>query len=299
MPSAPVRCQRRGERSAHLRRHPQPGMRFGVGPRVAVVVGATGREEALLRRHLGHRLGRRPVERAVVDLESAQTGIDQLAKQVAMRKRLAEVGQRCEPARCPDGLDRADRAESGTGHVRRAAAPDEPLERILDARRVTRADERPGDRRPAERVVIAQVELGERLVDRQPELPQDGDGPLEPFPASRSLGREDRFELVVCRVHAEAEDVELALPQVLPIDDGVDLDAGDQLEAVGHGACGQEVSAACQSACRSARHRPPPAPTGGNVTPHTCRCRRGSRSHRSGGGPPPSLPGPSPRSSAG
>ena len=106
-----------------------------------------------------------------MDLESAQTGVDQLAKQVAVRKRLAEMGQRREPARRPDGFDRADRAEPGTGHVRRAATPDEALERILDARRVTRADERPGDRRPAERVVIAQVELGERLVDRQPEVP--------------------------------------------------------------------------------------------------------------------------------
>ena len=111
---------------------------------------------------------------------------------------------------------------------------------------MTRADERTGDRGTAEGVVIAQVELGERLVDRQPELPKNGYGPLEPFPASRSLGGEDRFELVVCRVHAEAEDVELALPQVLPIDDGVDLDAGDQLEALGHGARGQDVPAARQ-----------------------------------------------------
>ena len=50
-----------------------------------------------------------------MDLESAQTGIDQLAEQVAVRKRLAEMGQRREPARRPDRLDRADRAESGTG----------------------------------------------------------------------------------------------------------------------------------------------------------------------------------------
>ena len=34
-----------------------------------------------------------------MDLESAQTGIDQLAEQVAVRKRLAEMGQRREPAR--------------------------------------------------------------------------------------------------------------------------------------------------------------------------------------------------------
>ena len=166
------------------------------------------------------------------------------------------MGQRREPACRPDGLDRADRAESGTRHVRGAATPDESLERILDARRVTRGDERPGDRRPAERVVIAQVELGERLVDRQPELSQNGDGPLEPFPASRSLGREDRFELVVRRVHAEAEDVELALPQVLPVDDGVDLDAGDQLEAVGHGARGQDVPATRQRVVVGQRQQP-------------------------------------------
>ena len=173
-----------------------------------------------------------------------------------MRKRLAEMGQRRKPARRTDRLDRADRAESGARHVRGAAAPDEPLERILDARRMTCADERPGDRRPAERVVIAQVELGEWLVDRQPELAQTGDGPLEPFAASRSLGREDRFELVVRRVHAEAEDVELALPQVLPIDDGVDLDAGDQLEAVGHRARGQDVAAARQRVVVGQRQQP-------------------------------------------
>ena len=175
-----------------------------------------------------------------------------------MRQRLAEVGEGGKPAGRPDGLDRTDRAEAGTRHVRRAAAPDEALERVLDARRVTRGDEGPGDRRPAEGVVIAQVELGELFVDRELELSQTGDGPLEPLPAPRTLGREDRFELVVCRVHPEAEDVELALPQVLPIDDGVDLDAGDQLEAVGHGARGQDVTAARQRVVVGQREQPDP-----------------------------------------
>ena len=164
-----------------------------------------------------------------MDLLPAKTRFDQFLQKVAVRKRLAEMSQCRKPARRPDGLDRPNRAESGTRHVGGTTAPDESLERVLDACRVTGGDERPRDRRPAERVVIAQVELGERLVDQQPELSQDCNGPLEPLPSSRSLGREDRFELVVVRVHAEAEDVELALPQVLPIDDGVDLDAGDQL----------------------------------------------------------------------
>ena len=66
-------------------------------------------------------------------------------------------------------------------------------------------------------------------IDRQPDVAQPVDRPLEAAPALVALGGERRLERLVVRVHAEPEDVELALPQAeVAGDQGVDLDAGDE-----------------------------------------------------------------------
>ena len=99
----PSSCARRSSRTRRSRPHPagddgrptrarraspapggthRLGVHLGVGPGVAVVVGAAGRDEAQARRDLADGLDRRGVERAVVDLEAAQAGLDELAEQV-------------------------------------------------------------------------------------------------------------------------------------------------------------------------------------------------------------------------
>ena len=91
------------------------------------------------------------------------------------------------------------------------------------------SDQRPGDGRPAEGVVVAGVERGDLGVDRHADLAQAVDGPREPLAGAVALGRHRRLERLVVRVHPEPEDVELALPQPeVAGDEGVDLDARDQ-----------------------------------------------------------------------
>ena len=74
--------------------------------------------------------------------------------------------------------------------------------------------------------------MAELVVDRHVELAQQRDRLVEALAAAAALGCEDRLERLVVRVHPEAEDVELALPQPeVAGDDGVDLDAGDERQA--------------------------------------------------------------------
>ncbi len=68
-------------------------MRLGIRAQVAVVVGASGREQAQRHCHLAHRGGRGGVEAPIVHLEPGEPDLDQLAKQVQPRGRLAEMGQ--------------------------------------------------------------------------------------------------------------------------------------------------------------------------------------------------------------
>ena len=66
-------------------------------------------------------------------------------------------------------------------------------------------------------------------VDRQLELAQPGDGPLERGRALIALGGQDGLERFVVGVHAEAEDVQLAFPQPqVAGHERVDLDTGQQ-----------------------------------------------------------------------
>ncbi len=71
------------------------------------------------RRDLADREDRGRVERAVVDLQPAQAGVRELAHDVDLRRRLAEMGQDREPAGGPDRRDRLDRPEAAARHVPR------------------------------------------------------------------------------------------------------------------------------------------------------------------------------------
>ena len=135
----------------------------------------------------GHRADHRHglgLERPVVDLEAAQPEADQLAEQRHLRRRLREVRQHRQPAGVADRLDRLPRAKALARHVRRPAPADEPPERVLDARREPGRDQGPGDRRPAQRVVVVRIEPRHLVVDRQADLAQLRHGPLEPDAAA-------------------------------------------------------------------------------------------------------------------
>ena len=80
-------------------------MRLGVGSGVAVVIGAARRHESVPRRDGADGLNCDLVERAVVDLETAETCLDELADDVLALGRLAEMGKRRQPTRCPDRGD--------------------------------------------------------------------------------------------------------------------------------------------------------------------------------------------------
>ena len=112
---------------------------------------------------------------------------------------------------------------------------------------MTGRDEGAGDRRAAEGVVAGRRDVADLRVDREIELAQQGDRPLEPLAAPVALGGEDRLEGVVGRVHPEAEDVQLALPQAeVAGHDRVDLDPGQERQAGRHGAGGDDVAVAGQ-----------------------------------------------------
>src|SRR5262249_19230879 len=131
-----------------------------------------------------------------------------------------------------DRLDRTDRIEPAAGEVRRFAPAQVAIERVLDARRVPGGDEGARDRRAPQRVVIRRLVVREGGIDRHIELAQTLEHPPEADAPRLPLRGERRLEGVVRGVHAEAEDVELALPQPkVARDDRVDLDARDELEA--------------------------------------------------------------------
>ena len=111
-----------GQPGRDLGRDPQPVVRFGIGARVAVVVTPAGRDEAKRCGDLADRDDRRRVERAVVDLETAEPGLDELADDLDPCRCLAEMGQR--PAtRRRSGSPRSPRPARDPSAVRRRACP--------------------------------------------------------------------------------------------------------------------------------------------------------------------------------
>jgi hypothetical protein len=121
------------------------------------------------------------------------------------------VGEHRQPAGCADRRDRVARAHPFARHVGGRTPADQPPERVLDARGEAGRDQRPGDRRPAQRVIVVRVEARDLVVDRQADLAQAGDRALEPHPSRGSLGAQRRLERLVVEAHPEAEDVQLAV----------------------------------------------------------------------------------------
>ena len=225
----------------------KPGVGLGIRARVAVIVAAARRDEPERGRDLADREHGRGIERAVEDLEATEPGLGQLAHDLDPRRRLAEMGQDGQAVGGPDRLDRLDRPEPAARHVARLAPAEQPREGILDAVRVAGLDQGPGDGRPAQRVVGRARHVEHVVVDREVEVAQPGDRPLEAFAPSTALRGEGRLEAGIVGIHPEAEDVELALPQAeVAIDDRVDLDTGDQGQPGRHGVAGHDLAIAGQ-----------------------------------------------------
>ena len=109
-----------------------------------------------------------------------------------------------------------------------------PLERVLDALGVPGRDQGPGHRRPAERVVAGEIE---RLdLARRRRCPRRAGAAAWRSKRARRAARwpaERRLERLVVGIHAQPEHVQLAARdlEAEAARDGVDLDAGDEVEA--------------------------------------------------------------------
>ena len=108
----------------------------------------------------------------------------------------------------------------------------DPAKGVLDRLRVPGRDQGAREGRPAERVVALHDALGQVRVDRKPDLAQPGDGGREAQAPCPALGGDRRLEGVVGRVHADPQDVQLALgqAQVQVAGDGVDLHGRDEVQ---------------------------------------------------------------------
>ena len=204
------------------------------------------------------------------------------------------MGQHGQAVGRPDRLDRLDRAEAAARHVARLPPAQQPREGILDAVRVARPDEGAGDGRPTERVVGRARHVEQVVVDREVEIAQPGDGQLEALAPSATLLGQGRLEGGVVRIHPEAEDMQLALPQAeIAVDDRVDLDARDERQAGRHGRRRPRPRDS-RPACRGrsgpgAGRRPrPPRRRGPPERRHrpNASCGCGGRSSRGSGGRP-------------
>ena len=142
------------------------------------------------------------------------------------------MGKHRQAARVADRTDRLQGPEPVTRDVSGRATPDQSAEGVLDAGGEPCRDEGAAHGRSAERIVGADGERLELRVDRHAQFCQPADRARETLGAATALRRERCLEGRVFRVHPEAQDVELALPQPdLLADDRIDLDAGDELQA--------------------------------------------------------------------
>src|SRR3954452_23036729 len=140
----------RGAEARHERgRHPEPRVRARVRPEVAVVVRPAGLDEPEGTSRLADGRPRVLVERAMVALEAVEPLPHEIAQERDPHWRLAEVGDRREPARGADGTDRLDRRETGPRHVARLPVAEDPPEGVLDALGEPRPHQRACERRTA------------------------------------------------------------------------------------------------------------------------------------------------------
>ena len=152
-----------------------------------MVVGAAGRDEPELIPHCAHRPDGAAVEGPVVDLQSAQAAVTQLADDRDPVGGLGEMGQDRESAGGPDRVDRHQRADPLPRDVGRSSAAEIAREPVLDAADVALGLEQTRDGRPAERRGLGRIQPRRDIVDRQVELAQSGQRPLEPDPSLGAL----------------------------------------------------------------------------------------------------------------
>ncbi len=224
-------ARERGEQPLpDLRRDPQRGVRLGVRPEVAVVVGAAGGDEPQPSRDVPDQLGPCPHRTC----GSRPPGR-------AARPRPARASPRAWPA--PHGSGQAPGSRRQP-RWRRSPAPARALHGARSpathARSIRLKASSTLFAKPAAtsaRAIVGRpsasstptwssLDLG---VDRQPDLPQQCDRPIEPDPPRLPLRGQRRLERLVRRIHPEPEDVELPLPQPhVASHQRVDLDPRDQ-----------------------------------------------------------------------
>ena len=160
----------------------------------------------------------------------------------------------------------------------------QPAERVLDARREAGRHQRPGDRRPAERVVVVRDETRRpgrrsagrsRAAGRRSARTARGGGPL---------GGQRRLERLVVGVHPEAQDVQLALPQARGRGSRCALISTPGMSVIGAGIArrGHHVAVAGERVVIGQRQRPD-AGLGGARRARRARGRRRSGSCGCGG----------------
>ena len=218
-------------------------MRRSVRAQVAVVVRAARRQQAERSRGHPDRSGRRGVEAPIVHFEPAKPDLDEFAQERQPGWCLAEVGKDREASGRDDGPDRVVGPQAVAPDIARGAVADQACEGVLDARRVAGRDQRAGDRRTAERIVTVERDRGHLPVDPEIQLAQALDGPCEAHPSLLALNGERRLEGLVGRIHADAQDVQLALPEAeVPGHQGIDLDPWQQGHPDGDRVVGEHLA---------------------------------------------------------
>ena len=137
--------------------------------------------------------------------------------------------QRRDPAGRADRVDRLARTEPLPRHVPRSAARQDAAHGVVDALGVPRRHQRARDVGAPGRADLPPHHPGQMLVDRHAQLAKPFHDQLRAQRAQPALGGERRLERRVVRVHAVAEDVQLALPEPRHVaGDAVDLDPRQQ-----------------------------------------------------------------------
>ena len=188
-------------------------MGLGVRAGVAMVVGTPGRNETELSGHQGDPGQCRAVEGPIEHLEATEARGLQLSDDGPTVGCLGEVGEDRQAAGRADRGDGLDRADPLARHIRWATAREEPGKAVLHARHMAFGLEQTRHGRPAERGGLGWVELGGQVVDREAQLAQSLERPSEADPALVALLGQRRFEGIVGRVDAEAEDVQPRSPR--------------------------------------------------------------------------------------
>ena len=234
------------------------GVRLGVRHR-----GRHGSRSRPLRAVRASRPPRRPastvsrLERAVVDLEAAQA--DRRSARGAAASATAPPRSGPAPAaRRRRGSPRSPRAGPAPRAARTPARPS----RSAAGTRPRRSSRNPAAIRA--RAIVGRPSASSSSGSSRATWSSIGrpisrsvrHGPLEPDAPRRALRSERRLERLVVEVHPEAEDVQLAVLERDAAGQGVDLDAGDQLDRRRHRPAEDEVADPGERVVVGDRERP-------------------------------------------